>query len=141
MEITMDSKKVALLVSTLFLGASALTAATEPNSSMPIAPTNLKVIATAADQVSLSWSDNAVDERGFYVQRSEDGFSWENIGRVDVDGEAYHDVGLNAETMYFYRVFAYNSNGESKTSNRDVASTPAQYSMETSLTVSSLIQR
>jgi hypothetical protein len=139
--ITMDSRKVALLVSTLVLWSGALTAATELKDSMPMAPTDLNVVATAADQVSLSWSDNAVDERGFYVQRSEDGISWESIGRVGTDGEAYRDVGLNPETLYYYRVFAYNSRGESMTSNRDVASTPAVYPMETSFTVSSLIRR
>ena len=133
----MDSKKVGLLVSSLVLWSSAATMAAEPNNSMPTAPTDLRVIATAADQVSLSWSDNAVDERGFYVQRSEDGISWENIGRVDANSQAYSDVGLNPETMYFYRVFAYNSSGESKTSNRDVASTPGLYPMDTSLTISS----
>jgi hypothetical protein len=125
----------------LALIESAASQATEHNNSMPMAPTDLKVIATAADQATLSWSDNAVDERGFYVQRSDDGISWENIGRVDADVEAYKDAGLNPETVYFYRVFAYNSSGESKTSNRDIASTPAVYPMDTSLTVSSLIQR
>ena len=133
----MDSKKVTLLVSSLVLWSSAATMAAEQDNSMPTAPTDLRVVATAADQVSLSWSDNAIDERGYYVQRSEDGITWENIGRVDADSQTYRDVGLNPETMYFYRVFAYNSSGESKTSNRDVASTPGLYLMDTSLTISS----
>jgi hypothetical protein len=137
----MDSKKVAILVSTLALWSGTSAVATELKDSYPMEPSDLKVVALAPDQVSLSWSDNSADERGFYVQRSEDGITWEKVGTVDANGEEYRDLGLNPETMYYYRVYAYNATGESMGSNRDVASTPAVYPMETSLTVSALIRR
>ena len=84
----------------------------------PEAPANLAVIGIFADQIDLSWTDNANNENGFSVERSPNGFdSWQVIDQLGADNTTYSDTGLEADTIYFYRTAAHNSAGSSGYSN------------------------
>jgi len=92
----------------------------------PAAPSNLNAVAAAAKEVSLSWYDNSSDERGFTIQRSEDGISWDTIAELGANTGDYRDLDLEPESRYVYRVHAFNEVGESDASNQDSVMTPPQ---------------
>ena len=114
--------KKALLL--LALAGTGLSDAAAEDTPLPVAPSNLNAVVVSADEVSLSWYDNSTDERGFTVERSEDGMSWENIGSPPAGTGEFRDTALEPETRYLYRVFSYNTNGESSSSNEDTVLTP-----------------
>jgi serine protease len=81
--------------------------------SPPSAPSALSAVATSYDTVALSWSDNADNESGFSIERSEDGSSWAEAGTTSANITTFTDTGLSATTLYHYRVSAFNSAGSS----------------------------
>jgi len=101
---------------------------TQPGSP-PAAPSGLIATAISTGQIDLSWTDNATDEDGFYIQRSEDNSNWSLIDTVGADVTAYSDLTVFPSTTYYYRVRAYNSSGSSAYSNTASATTPAGLSL------------
>lgn len=90
----------------------------------PAAPDNLSATAASQSTADLTWRDNADDETGFSIERSTSSSSgFVQIDQVSADVQAYADSGLNAGTTYYYRVLAYNGNGESTYSNVSSATT------------------
>ncbi|OGU67095.1 MAG: hypothetical protein A2W30_03840 [Ignavibacteria bacterium RBG_16_36_9] len=71
--------------------------------------------------VDLAWQDNSNNEFAFVIQRKlGDSLSvnpWINIDTVSSNVINYLDTGLSPNTMYSYRVFGYNSLGNSGFSN------------------------
>jgi fibronectin type 3 domain-containing protein len=98
--------------------ASATTQAPPPP---PAAPTSLNATAVSSSQINLSWTDNATNETGYYVERSTDGTNFTQIASLGVNATSYSSTGLSASTLYYYQVRAYNDGGPSGYSN--VAST------------------
>ena len=94
----------------------------------PLAPSSLSAVAASSSQIDLSWTDNASTETGFSIERSPDGFSntYVEIGTNAANDTTYSDTGLAAETVYFYRVRAYNAYGYSAYSNAANAETAAE---------------
>jgi hypothetical protein len=90
----------------------------------PAAPTSLNALATSFTQIDLNWTDNATDEYGFYIERSEDAISWILIESVNADVTSYSDMTVFPSTTYYYRVQAFNGSGSSSYSNTANASTP-----------------
>ena len=82
-------------------------------------PSNLDATSVASHQILLDWSDNASNELGYIVERCVgDGcinFSW--LTSVAADAEAYADGGLQALTLYRYRIYAFNTGGDSGLTN------------------------
>ncbi|MBN2417054.1 fibronectin type III domain-containing protein [bacterium] len=88
----------------------------------PAAPSNLGATAVSITQIDLSWQDNAVNEDGFKVERKiGDSGSWTEIASVSANSNAYNDTGLSPGTKCYYRVYAYNSFGNSGNSNETSA--------------------
>jgi hypothetical protein len=84
----------------------------------PDAPSSLNASAVSADQIVLDWTDNSSNENGFAVERSPNGSnSWQEIATVGDNTTTYTDTGLAPGTTYFYRVAAYNLNGNNGFSN------------------------
>lgn len=84
----------------------------------PAAPTNLIADATSENQVNLNWVDQAGNETGYRVERSDDGVSgWVSVATLGANNTSHSDTGLAASTTYFYRVAATNSAGDSIFSN------------------------
>ena len=68
--------------------------------------------------VHLSWSDGSSNEYGFRIERSDSTpSSFVEIDVAGADVELYIDSAVTEGTTYFYRIRAYNSNGNSSYSN------------------------
>ncbi len=91
----------------------------------PAAPSALSAAAASSSQINLSWTDNAGDESGFLIERSLDGFLFSQIGSVGANVTNYSSTGLNPGTLYYFRVRAFNSYGNSAYSNTANATTLA----------------
>jgi hypothetical protein len=77
-------------------------------------------------RVDLSWQDNASNEDGFYVQRSSNnGKSWTTIAKVDADVQSHSDTAVSRKRAYVYRVFAFNSDGNSAFSSEERVNMPS----------------
>lgn len=73
-----------------------------------VAPTGLAIAASGQQELTLTWTDaNAVLD-GVAIERSPNGTTgWAQIDTVADGVEEYVDLGLQADTEYFYRVRAY----------------------------------
>jgi subtilisin family serine protease len=92
----------------------------------PSAPSSLSATAASASQIDLSWTDNSLNESGFKIERKAgSGGTFSQIATVSPNVTSYSDTGLSASTAYYYRVRAYNWNGNSGYSNEASATTPA----------------
>lgn len=73
-------------------------------------PSNLTAEALIDKRVKLNWSDNSIDETSFRIERSPNGSSeWIEVGNTPADTMTYEDSGLDASTLYWYRVRALRS--------------------------------
>ena len=81
--------------------------------STPSPPSNLKATAISSSQITLSWTDNSTNEKGFKVERKIGAGSYAEIATVAANVTNYTDSGLAANTTYTYRVRAYNDAGNS----------------------------
>jgi hypothetical protein len=93
----------------------------------PAAPTGLTATAISTSQINLSWTDNAANETGFYVERCTGAScsSFTQIASLGANVTSYSNTGLSASTSYSYRVRAYNTGGNSGYSNTASATTQA----------------
>ena len=107
----------------------------------PLAPTTLTGALRAGPQVRLTFTDNAVNEYGFIIQRSTDGVNFTQIGtapaRNNTGSTTFTDLGVAAtavEQTLFYRVAAYNAVGTSPFSNTASVIIPAVPAAPTGVT-------
>lgn len=91
----------------------------------PATPSSLTATAVSASGISLSWSDQATNESGYYVERSTDGATFTRVAQLGQNASSFSDSGLSASTPYYYRVAAFNSVGTSSYSNVASATTSA----------------
>lgn len=91
----------------------------------PSAPTNLAATSVSHTQINLTWTDNAINEQGFKIERcigaSCSDFSL--LTSIGANVTSYANTGLTASTSYTYRVRAYNAAGDSIDSNLATAVT------------------
>jgi predicted secreted Zn-dependent protease len=71
-----------------------------------------------ATQVQLGWTDNAINETGFIVERSDNGGAFAVIATLGADIVAYIDGTTAAGNSYTYQVAATNGAGQSGYSNQ-----------------------
>ena len=95
-----------------------------PAPSIPLAPSALSATVLPANEVQLSWTENATDEDNIVVQRSTDLVSWTDVAILDANATSFTDQGLNSDSFYYYSVVARNSAGESLPSNIVDVTTP-----------------
>jgi hypothetical protein len=91
--------------------------------SVPAAPSALTATAVSQTQINLAWTDNSSNEDGFKIERSTNGSSFTEIGTVGPNVRNFSSTGLTANKLYYYRVRAYNSLGNSGYSNTASAKT------------------
>jgi uncharacterized protein (TIGR02145 family) len=103
-----------MAITTLFLWLSGCTPDNNTNNNVvPNAPTGLSANAISSSQVNLNWTDNATNETGYKVQRKNSSGNFIEVGSTGVDINTYSDLLLIANTTYTYRVYAYNTTGNS----------------------------
>ena len=92
---------------------------------LPTSPTNLTATVVSKSQINLAWTDTANNETGFRIERCK-GSACTNFAVVATVGANvinYSNTGLSRTTTYRYRVYAYNSAGNSGYSNIVTATT------------------
>lgn len=97
----------------------------EASTVLPAAPTALLAETRSDTRIDLTWTDNAVDELGFYVERCT-GAACVDFVIVDstaTDITGYVNEGLTASLTYRYRVRAFNAAGGSAYTDIAAAST------------------
>lgn len=84
----------------------------------PTAPTDLVATVLSDTEIDLTWIDTSSNEDGFLVDRSLDTLDWNlGIASLAANATSYADRALNASTTYYYRVRAYNEQGETTSGN------------------------
>ncbi len=87
---------------------------------IPAAPSGLTITSTTSSSVSLAWTDNSGNESGFKIQRKQGVTGvYVDIKTTNANVTTYtdNDTALLDGTQYYYRVYAYNSAGNSPYSN------------------------
>ncbi len=119
-----------LLSGLLILSAALLYVSCEdsgPDTSLST-PSNLAVVSNTDSTVTLSWVDNSTAETGFKIERSlEETSGFTVVGTVDADVTTYTDTGLEQMTMYYYRVYGYDSSDQSEFSATVTVKTGEKY--------------
>jgi len=93
---------------------------------VPAAPSGLTANAVSSSQVDLAWTDNASNEDGFVVERSNDlGVTWNQIGLpTAANVTTFSDTSVLPLGTYQYQVCAFNGSGDSLPSNVAEVTTP-----------------
>jgi subtilisin family serine protease len=92
----------------------------------PKAPSGLTATAASKTQINLTWADNSSDETGFKVERSSDGLTYTQLATLAANTKSYANTSLGGGKKYFYRVRAYNANGNSAYTAVVNATTPTK---------------
>lgn len=93
----------------------------------PAAPTSLMATAVLSTQVDMVWTDNAINETGFAIERSDDeGLTWTQISLTTANITAFSDLTVQSKWTYMYRVYAFNADGRSADSNVITVVTPGE---------------
>jgi hypothetical protein len=92
-------------------------------SGLPFYPTDLTATALASNRIELTWTDNALNEYGYAVERSTDGTNYVQICATEANVTNYSDTEVAPATTYYYRARALNTGGNSAYSNIASATT------------------
>lgn len=85
---------------------------------LPSPPTRLTLTVVSNNQVDLSWKDNSDNESSFEIERkSENERFFTPIAASGKNVTRFSDTNLRPNTVYTYRVSAYNAAGNSERSN------------------------
>ena len=98
--------------------ATAVTIVSAPN-----APTGLAATPLSPTDLGLRWTDNAGNESGFKIERSSDGVVFAPLATVGANVTSYTDSSAGIAGMYWYRVRATNTSGDSAASASASANT------------------
>jgi len=101
----------------------------------PAAPGGLASTTISNRQINLAWLDSSDNEIGFAIERKITDGIFEQVGTVAANVTTYADTTLVEKTQYFYRLFAFNTGGNSDYSVEATAATlPDPPAEPTSLT-------
>jgi PKD repeat protein len=78
----------------------------------PAPPSNLEAKVKGKTKITLSWTDNADNEDGFRIYRGDSPATLILHTTVGANVTAYDDTNLQSTTTYYYKVCAYNADGE-----------------------------
>jgi chitodextrinase len=106
-------KKITLFIGMVMCFLSCTTTNNNTVTVVPLAPSNLTGTVISTTQINLSWTDNATNEDGYEIERKTGNGNYTVVGSMGSDLTTYNDLGLIPNTSYTYRVYAYNSAGNS----------------------------
>ena len=87
----------------------------EPNTKVsPEAIYPVSHYTVSGSRATLTWEDHSSNELGFKIERkTESKGTYHEIATVGPNTTTYTDTGLSGGTTYYYRVRAYNADGQS----------------------------
>lgn len=107
--------------------ATATTAVTGGNITVPSAPTGLVARSIGHSKVSLSWvapsSNGGSPLTGYWIMVSTNNSTFTTLAKVGPNSTSYTAGGLHHHTTYYFKVFAMNSIGSGPSSNVATAKT------------------
>ena len=80
-------------------------------------PTGVTATVISDTEIQLDWTAGSTNEDGFSIERSTDGVVYAEIATTLTGVVHYHNTGLTAATLYYYRVRAYKGTNYSVYSN------------------------
>src|SRR6266496_4277289 len=93
----------------------------------PATPTNLQAVARSGTRIDLTWTDNATNETGYYVERAPDvagvAGTYTQITTLASNSNSFSSTALSPNTAYWFRVRAFNATDVSAYSNQTSATT------------------
>lgn len=88
------------------------------------APSQLRASSNSPGAILLQWQDNSATEDGFILERALSAqFEQVQAFQVPANSQSYEDTGLNSETVYYYRIKAFQASQESPYSDWTSAQT------------------
>ena len=90
---------------------------------VPLPPINLTGINSVNSQVTLNWTDKSTNETGFKIERKTATEVFTIIGNTNTDVTTFIDNNTINGVNYTYRVYAYNSAGNSPTYSNEYNTT------------------
>ena len=86
---------------------------------VPAAPTNLIFVSSTRSTITTVWTSNSTNEHGFTVERATAGAGgpFTRLGSVAAGVTTATNRNLSANTTYWYRVRAFNADGNSSYTN------------------------
>ncbi len=109
---------------------------------LPAAPTGLTAgRQTNPLRIDLNWTDNAIDETSYVIERSTDGVTFTQIGTALTNATTYSDTAVAyavTTNVYTYRVYAVNNTGPSAFSNTASVTMPTLPAAPSTLTATRL---
>jgi len=97
---------------------------TESVGALPADPSGLTVAVASASRIDLSWKDMASNETGYSVERKIGSGAFTEVARLSANATGYSSTGLSENTLYTYRVRAFNASGYSGYSTQAYGRTP-----------------
>jgi fibronectin type 3 domain-containing protein len=79
----------------------------------PAAPTNFVAAPTSPTTLTLTWSEAATNLTGYTIQQSTDDATWIAAGSPAPSSSGFNITGLTAGAIYYFRIEATNSAGNS----------------------------
>jgi hypothetical protein len=110
---------------TTYSAYSPVANATTQSTLYPDPPVGLMASVVSSSQVKLTWQNKAANATGYHIQQTLDGSNWSVIGSAAASANYFIVGALAAQTLYTYRVTAFNGTGESPASNTAAAITKA----------------
>jgi titin len=93
-------------------------------SSIPVAPSGLTITTLQPNRIIIGWTDNSNNETGFKIQRKGATGAYADLTTTGANATQYTDTTVPDGTLYYYRVCATNTAGDSAYSNEVNGITP-----------------
>jgi fibronectin type 3 domain-containing protein len=98
----------------------------EVTTAVPSMPGGLTATVLSATQVRLNWTDNAINETSYRVERQTFGTNtWQTVGTLGANATTFTDTTANPSTRYAYQIRAIGEVGSSQPSFAASAVTPS----------------
>ena len=106
---------------------------TSVTQTIPSPPTDFKGVINGATRIDFTWADASNNEDGFKIERKSGTGSYTLIATTGQNVISYSDTSLTSGATYTYRIYSYNSKGNSNYSSEVSISTQTIPNLPTDL--------